>query len=136
MSGWMSWFGGRQDPKASTREAIVTLRQQLQMLEKKEDHLMKKIDEEQKKAKTNAISNKPGEELLSCGGERGRARPDAGSLSCWKMTGGGLERYTTQAPYRCAMVDRTLRGGWRMYWRSCGSTDDPRHAHHTNVQVG
>ncbi|KAG8862232.1 ESCRT-III subunit protein snf7 [Tulasnella sp. 330] len=59
MSGWMSYFGGRKDPKASTREAIVTLRQQLQMLEKKEDYLLKKIDEETKKAKTNAISNKP-----------------------------------------------------------------------------
>jgi len=59
MSGLMSYFGGRQDPKAKTREAIVTLRQQLQMLEKKEDHLMKKIDEEMKKAKANAINNKP-----------------------------------------------------------------------------
>jgi len=55
----MSYFGGRKDPKATTREAIVTLRQQLQMLEKKEDYLLKKIDDEQKKAKTNAISNKP-----------------------------------------------------------------------------
>jgi len=59
MSGWMSYFGGRKDPKATTREAIVTLRQQLQMLEKKEDHLLKKIDEELKKARANAISNKP-----------------------------------------------------------------------------
>jgi len=55
----MSYFGGRKDPKATTREAIVTLRQQLQMLEKKEDYLMKKIDEELKKARANAISNKP-----------------------------------------------------------------------------
>lgn len=46
MSGFMSYFGGRRDPKQSTREAIVTLRQQLQMLEKKEDHLQKKIDDE------------------------------------------------------------------------------------------
>ncbi|KAG8901525.1 ESCRT-III subunit protein snf7 [Tulasnella sp. 417] len=59
MSGWMSYFGGRKDPKATTREAIVTLRQQLQMLEKKEEYLLKKIDEELKKAKANAISNKP-----------------------------------------------------------------------------
>ncbi|KAG8952479.1 ESCRT-III subunit protein snf7 [Tulasnella sp. 424] len=59
MSGWMSYFGGRKDPKSTTREAIVTLRQQLQMLEKKEEYLLKKIDEELKKAKANAISNKP-----------------------------------------------------------------------------
>lgn len=60
MSGFMSYFGGRRDPKQSTREAIVTLRQQLQMLEKKEDHLQKKIDDELKQAKTNAVGNKKG----------------------------------------------------------------------------
>lgn len=36
----------------------MTLRQQLQMIEKKEEHLQKKIDEELKKAKANAVSNK------------------------------------------------------------------------------
>ncbi|KAL5527577.1 SNF7 [Sanghuangporus baumii] len=58
MSGFMSYFGGRKDPKQSTREAIVTLRQQLQMLEKKEEYLQKKVDEELKKAKANAVTNK------------------------------------------------------------------------------
>ncbi|KAI0723111.1 Snf7-domain-containing protein [Earliella scabrosa] len=58
MAGFMSYFGGRRDPKASSRDAIVTLRQQLQMIEKKEDYLQKKIDEEMKKAKANAVSNK------------------------------------------------------------------------------
>ena len=61
MAGFMSYFGGRRDPKQSSRDAIVTLRQQLQMIEKKEDYLQKKIDEEMKKAKQNAVSNKPGE---------------------------------------------------------------------------
>jgi len=55
----MSYFGGRKDPKATTRDAIVTLRQQLQMLEKKDEYLNKKIEEELRKAKANAISNKP-----------------------------------------------------------------------------
>ncbi|EJF62788.1 Snf7-domain-containing protein [Dichomitus squalens] len=58
MAGIMSYFGGRRDPKQSSRDAIVTLRQQLQMIEKKEDYLQKKIDEEMKKAKQNAVSNK------------------------------------------------------------------------------
>lgn len=58
MAGFMSYFGGRRDPKQSSRDAIVTLRQQLQMLEKKEDHLQKKIDEDLKKAKANAVTNK------------------------------------------------------------------------------
>ena len=60
MAGFMSYFGGRRDPKQSSRDAIVTLRQQLQMIEKKEDYLQKKIDEELKKAKANAVSNKAG----------------------------------------------------------------------------
>lgn len=56
----MSYFGGRRDTKQAARDAIVGLRQQLQMIEKKEEHLQKKIDEELKKAKANAVSNKAG----------------------------------------------------------------------------
>lgn len=56
----MNWFGARKDPKQSARAAIVDLRQQLQMIEKKEEHLQKKIDEELKKAKANAVTNKAG----------------------------------------------------------------------------
>jgi len=54
----MSYFGGRRDSKQSSRDAIVTLRQQLQMIDKKEEYLQKKIDEELKKAKANAVTNK------------------------------------------------------------------------------
>jgi len=60
MSGIMSYFGGRRDTKQAARDAIVGLRQQLQMIEKKEEYLQKKIDEELKKAKANAVSNKAG----------------------------------------------------------------------------
>ena len=63
MAGFMSYFGGRRDSKQSSRDAIVTLRQQLQMVEKKEEYLQKKIDEELKKAKANAVSNKAGASL-------------------------------------------------------------------------
>ncbi|KAF5393780.1 hypothetical protein D9757_000072 [Collybiopsis confluens] len=58
MSSFMSWFGARRDPKQSARDAIVGLRQQLQMIEKKEEYLQKKIDEDLKKAKANAVTNK------------------------------------------------------------------------------
>lgn len=60
MASFMSYFGGRRDPKQSARDAIVTLRQQLQMLEKKEEYLQKKIDEEVAKARANATTNKTG----------------------------------------------------------------------------
>lgn len=59
MASFMSYFGTRRDPKQSARDAIVTLRQQLQMIEKKEEYLQKKIDEDLKKARANAVSNKP-----------------------------------------------------------------------------
>ena len=63
MASFMSMFGGRKDPKQSARDAIVTLRQQLQMIEKKEEYLQKKIDEELVKAKANAVSNKAGTQM-------------------------------------------------------------------------
>lgn len=42
-----------------SRDAIVGLRQQLQMIEKKEEYTQKKIEEELAKAKANAVTNKP-----------------------------------------------------------------------------
>lgn len=58
MTSFMSYFGARRDPKQAARDAIVNLRQQLQMIDKKEEHLQKKIEEEIKKARANAVSNK------------------------------------------------------------------------------
>ena len=59
MSGWMgSLFGSRRSTQESARDAIVGLRQQLLMLEKKEDFLQTKIEDETKKARANATSNK------------------------------------------------------------------------------
>ncbi|KAK7696027.1 hypothetical protein QCA50_000668 [Cerrena zonata] len=58
MASFMSYFGGRRDSKQSSRDAIVTLRQQLQMIEKKEEYLQRKIDEEMQKARANAVTNK------------------------------------------------------------------------------
>ncbi|KAK7053977.1 vacuolar sorting protein [Favolaschia claudopus] len=57
MSGIMSYFG-RRDTKQSAREAIIKLRQQLVMLEKKEHLLEREVDQELKTAKANAVSNK------------------------------------------------------------------------------
>ena len=56
----MSYFGARKDPKQAAKDAIVNLRQQLQMIDKKEEYLQKKIEEETKKARANAVSNKTG----------------------------------------------------------------------------
>lgn len=62
MSGWMAWLAGKgKNSRDAARDAIVTLREQLLMLEKKEQFLQKKIDDEVAKAKANATSNKRGE---------------------------------------------------------------------------
>lgn len=51
-------FGWKRDAGKATRDAIVTLRQQLQMIEKKEEYLQRKIEEDVNKAKANVVSNK------------------------------------------------------------------------------
>ena len=53
-------FFGKKENKNSARDAIVGLRQQLLMLDKKEEHLNKKIEDELKKAKANVTTNKRG----------------------------------------------------------------------------
>ncbi|CAE6411494.1 unnamed protein product [Rhizoctonia solani] len=61
MSGWLSYFTGKKDTRQTARDAIVNTRQHLAVLDKKEENLQRKIDEELKKAKTNAVNNKAGE---------------------------------------------------------------------------
>ncbi|KAG9122466.1 ESCRT-III subunit protein snf7 [Ceratobasidium sp. 392] len=58
MSGWMSYFTGKKDSRATARDAIVNTRQHLAVLDKKEENLQRKIEEEMKKAKANAVNNK------------------------------------------------------------------------------
>ncbi|UZJ56403.1 hypothetical protein CBS101457_005723 [Exobasidium rhododendri] len=58
MSGWTSWLVGKRENPNAAREAIIGLRQQLLMLDKKEEHLNKKIDDEMRKAKAAVTSNK------------------------------------------------------------------------------
>ncbi|EUC66043.1 vacuolar-sorting protein SNF7 [Rhizoctonia solani AG-3 Rhs1AP] len=58
MSGWMSYFTGKKDTRQTARDAIVNTRQHLAVLDKKEENLQRKIDEELKKAKANAVNNK------------------------------------------------------------------------------
>lgn len=61
MSSWISYLTGRgAATKDSTREAIVNLREHLLMLDKKEEYLGKKIDDELRKAKANATTNPRG----------------------------------------------------------------------------
>lgn len=65
MSSWTSWLVGKRDNTNAAREAIVGLRQQLLMLDKKEEHLNRKIADETKKAKANVTTNKRGELVVT-----------------------------------------------------------------------
>ncbi|PWY98988.1 Snf7-domain-containing protein [Testicularia cyperi] len=58
MSSWTNMFFGKKTDKNAARDAIVGLRSQLLMLDKKEEHLNKKIEDEYRKAKANATTNK------------------------------------------------------------------------------
>ena len=53
-------LGARKDTKQTATEAIVGIREQLAMLDKKEEHLARLIEEQHNKAKKNAITNKAG----------------------------------------------------------------------------
>ncbi|KAJ2720470.1 ESCRT-III subunit protein snf7 [Coemansia sp. Benny D115] len=54
----MKLFFGGSKPKASPKDAIITLRENLSMLEKREAHLQTKIDNEVQIARRNATKNK------------------------------------------------------------------------------
>ena len=60
MAGFLGSIWGRKDTQQSSKDAIVGLRQQLQMIEKKEKYTQGKIEEELGKAKANSVTNKNG----------------------------------------------------------------------------
>ena len=60
MAGFLNSLWGRKGTQDVSKDAIVSLRQQLQMIEKKEEYTQKKIEEETAKAKANAVTNKAG----------------------------------------------------------------------------
>jgi len=60
MSGVWGWFGGQsaQKGKDAPKNAILGLRSQLEMLQKREKHLQNQMDEQDKIARANVSSNK------------------------------------------------------------------------------
>jgi len=70
----MNLFGKARASKSTPKDAIVKLRETLEMLEKREKYLQTKIDNELRFAKANAGKNKRGEqtERLSRGTRRMR----------------------------------------------------------------
>lgn len=62
MSGVWGWFGGAaaQKKKDSPKSAILGLRSQLDMLQKREKHLLTQMDEQDSIARKNVSTNKNG----------------------------------------------------------------------------
>ena len=66
MSGWgLGWFGGGQAKKEAPKKAILQLRGQLEMLNKRERHLQNQMEEQDTLARKFVSSNKAGTLLLS-----------------------------------------------------------------------
>ena len=59
---WGSWFGGQtaQKRKDAPKRAILDLRQQLDMLQKREKHLETQMAQQDKIARDNVSTNKTG----------------------------------------------------------------------------
>lgn len=61
MSGWgLGWFGGGQQKKEAPKKAILQLRGQLEMLNKREKHLQNQMDEQDTLARKYVSTNKNG----------------------------------------------------------------------------
>ena len=62
MSGLWGWFGGNSAAKGkdTPKNAILGLRSQLEMLQKRERHLQNQMDEQDAIARKNVSSNKNG----------------------------------------------------------------------------
>jgi charged multivesicular body protein 4A/B len=62
MSGVWGWFGGQsaQSRKDTPKNAILGLRSQLEMLQKRERHLQNQMDEQDAIARKNVSTNKNG----------------------------------------------------------------------------
>jgi charged multivesicular body protein 4 len=67
MSGIWGWFGGgaAQKRKDTPKNVILDLRTQLEMLQKREVHLTRQIEEQEQVAKKNVTTNKTGMVPLS-----------------------------------------------------------------------
>ena len=67
MSGWgLGWFGGGQAKKEAPKKAILQLRGQLEMLNKREKHLQNQMDEQDALARKHVSSNKAGMPARIC----------------------------------------------------------------------
>ncbi len=73
---WGTWFGGNsaQRRKDAPKKAILDLRQQLDMLQKRERHLENQMANEDKKARDNVSSNKTGRFGFAVSFDRRRER--------------------------------------------------------------
>ena len=62
MSGVWGWFGGgaAQKRKDTPKNVILDLRTQLEMLQKREVHLTRQIEEQEQVARKNVNTNKTG----------------------------------------------------------------------------
>jgi hypothetical protein len=123
MSSWVSWLTGRgAATKDSTREAIVNLREHLLMLDKKEEYLGKKIDDEVRKARAHATTNPRGQssflsEFGRLSGRGGRSRDGVGRESVSRLLHRLIDVPVTPPQSRSRHCDRrrSTSRSWRAF---------------------
>lgn len=99
MSGWgLGWFGGGQAKKEVPKKAILQLRGQLEMLNKREKHLQNQMDEQDSIARKYVSSNKNGKLVfaISNGGSADHAAAAKAALRRKKQFEHSLEQTSSQ----------------------------------------
>lgn len=66
MSGIWGWFGGgaAQKRKDTPKNVILDLRTNLEMLQKREAHILRQIEEQEKEARKHLNTNKTGKSFI------------------------------------------------------------------------
>ena len=104
MWGWFGGSGSAQARKDAPKKAILALRQQLDMLQKREKHLENQMAEQDAIARKNVSANKTGKLPLSLDTARLGMEQYSGSL----LLGRTWDRVTRLRGLRRAGVRRSL----------------------------
>lgn len=92
MSGWGAWFGGQsaQKRKDAPKKAILDLRQQLDMLQKRERHLENQMAKQDEIARENVTTNKTGRLFFALGYALESLEKDMMAYRAWICGGRGV----------------------------------------------
>ncbi|KAH8896239.1 vacuolar-sorting protein SNF7 [Thozetella sp. PMI_491] len=119
MSGVWGWFGGgnAQNRKDSPKNAIVNLREQLELLRKREKHLQGQMDEQHAIARKNVATNKAAakkalerKKMLESYRVKAEAQMTILSQQIFAIESANINRATVEAMERGAAAMKQMQG--------------------------